>query len=204
MDDAESTWRDRALRDAVLAGDESAWRVLYERAYAPLLAYVRCRVAGDAARADEIIQETWLVAVKRIGRFDPGRGSFEAWLVGIAQNVVRNERRRAARRNAEAASDVADVAELAQDAPRPEEALVRARVSLTFASLSTSHQAVLRAKYAERRSVDAIAQAIGRSPKAVESLLSRAREAFRATFRALERADAEPSSRSLDHEKRKP
>lgn len=203
MDDAERTWRDRALRDSVLAGDESAWRVLYDRAYAPLLAYVRCRVAGDAVRTDEVVQETWLVAVRRIGRFDPGRGSFEAWLVGIAQNVLRNERRRMARQRAEVATDAADVAELASESVRPDEAIVRARVSLTFASLSSSHRAVLRAKYAERRSVDAIASAIGRSPKAVESLLSRARAAFRATFRALEKADAvdEPQQRNLDEER---
>ena len=33
MKSSERVWRERGLRDAVLAGDEQAWRALYEAAF---------------------------------------------------------------------------------------------------------------------------------------------------------------------------
>jgi len=53
MHDAERIWRDRGLRDAVLGGDEAAWRVLYERAYGPLRAFVTARSRAGAPRLDD-------------------------------------------------------------------------------------------------------------------------------------------------------
>ena len=43
---------------------------------------------------------------------------------------------------------------------------------------------MLRAKYLDGRPVDAIAADAGASPKAVESLLTRARQAFRQAYEA--------------------
>ena len=45
------------------------------------------RLVSDEHRADEVVQETWLVAVRRVRSFDPGQASFLAWLRGIAANV---------------------------------------------------------------------------------------------------------------------
>ena len=61
----------------------------------------------------------------------------------------------------------------------------RLRIGSALASLSEAHRSVLRLKYDEGRSVQEIAQTLGRSEKAVESLLTRAREAFRDQFLAL-------------------
>ena len=41
-----------------------------------------------------MVQETWLVAVRRVADFDPAQGNFDAWLKGIAANVLKNQRRR--------------------------------------------------------------------------------------------------------------
>jgi RNA polymerase sigma-70 factor (ECF subfamily) len=90
MTASERGWRERGLRDAVLAGDERAWRALYDEAFAGLYAYVLWRCGGLRDRADEIVQETWLTAVRRIAAFDPGQGAFAAWLRGIAVNLLRN------------------------------------------------------------------------------------------------------------------
>ena len=46
MDEADRAWRERGLRDAVLAGDERAWRSWYDEAYAGLFAYVHWRCGG--------------------------------------------------------------------------------------------------------------------------------------------------------------
>ena len=60
-------------------------------------------------------------------------------------------------------------------------------ITLTYASLPTDYQAVLQAKYERQLSVAQIARSCGKSPKAVESLLSRARAAFRQVFRHFDR-----------------
>ncbi|HEV2948152.1 MAG TPA: sigma factor [Gemmataceae bacterium] len=78
MPEGDRVWRERGLRSAVLAGDEQAWRAWYEESFAGLDAFVRWRCAGRQDWADDIVQETWLVAVRRIRSFDPQRGSFAA------------------------------------------------------------------------------------------------------------------------------
>src|SRR5205807_9855131 len=88
-----------SLRRAVLAGDEQAWRAWYDEAFAGLSAYVRWRCGGLRDTADEIVQETWLTAVKRIRQFDPEHAAFHAWLRGIAANLLRNHFRKEDRRN---------------------------------------------------------------------------------------------------------
>jgi RNA polymerase sigma factor (sigma-70 family) len=57
-----------------------------------------------------------------------------------------------------------------------------ARIAAALAALPGRQEAVLRAKYLEGRSVAEIATAWDQTPKAVESLLTRAREGFRALF----------------------
>src|SRR5258707_6822181 len=94
MQSNERVWREQVLRRAVLAGDEAAWRSWYEGEYAGLYAYVLWRCAGLRDHADDLVQETWLTAVRRIRRFDPAQGSFAGWLRGIAGNVLSNHFRR--------------------------------------------------------------------------------------------------------------
>src|SRR5207253_5475538 len=107
MDPSDRVRREHALRGAVLAGDERAWRAWYEETFDRLYAYARWRCAGMADLTEEVVQETWLTAVRRIRRFDPGQGSFAAWLCGIAANVVRNRLRRERRRRGPPLADAA-------------------------------------------------------------------------------------------------
>jgi RNA polymerase sigma-70 factor (ECF subfamily) len=166
--------RERILRRAVMAGDEQAWRALYEGACDSLYSYVLWRCAGLRDRAEELTQETWLHAVRRIADFDPGRGPFAGWLRGIATNLLRNYIRRAARRRTQP---------LDGEATMPAEGRAEAeRVSVALASLSPRYESVLRGKYLDGLSVAAIAAETGETPKAVESLLGRARQAFREAY----------------------
>jgi RNA polymerase sigma-70 factor (ECF subfamily) len=174
----DRVWRERGLREAVLAGDEDAWRQWYDESYPGLYAYVSWRCGGLRDHADELVQEVWLTAVKRLASFDPAAGSFAGWLRGIAGQLARNHFRRERRR---AASPLpAEVA-----APADGEPLRRdraERVARALAELPEPYEAVLRAKYLDGLDVAAIADARGQSAKAVESMLSRAREAFRLRY----------------------
>jgi len=173
----DAVWRERALRSAVLAGDEQAWQTLYDAAFLPLYAYVHWRCAGQSDRADEVTQETWLTAIRRIRSFDPQRGTFLAWLRGIAANVLRNQQRR------EACIPLPHLAPEVVPAPDALEARERsACITRALAELPVHYEAVLRAKYLEGQSVAQIAADTNETLKAVESLLTRARQAFRAAY----------------------
>jgi RNA polymerase sigma-70 factor (ECF subfamily) len=182
MHPGDSVWRERGLRSAVLAGDEQAWQTWYEEAYPTLRAYVAWRCAGLRDLADEVVQETWLTAVRRIRDFDPRRGSFAAWLRGIAANVLRNQLRRRehfARHNQPLNGEPASPAA----ADHAGEKRARAeQVARALAALPDRYEAVLQAKYLDQKSVAQIAAAWSETPKAIESLLTRARQAFREVY----------------------
>jgi RNA polymerase sigma-70 factor (ECF subfamily) len=132
--------------------------------------------------ADEIVQETWMTAVRRIRRFAPEQGPFLGWLRGIAANLLRNHLRREDRRSRLLLAQNQDVpvsAPVDSDLERRERARHIARV---LAGLKDRYEAVLRARYLEGRSVADIAAAWRETPKAIESLLTRAREAFRSAY----------------------
>ena len=194
MEPESRQWEERALRAAVLSGDEAAWRVLYERHFDALFAHVHARVGSDPDRAQEAVQECWMTAVRRIRSFEPSRGSFGNWLRGIADRVLLGQRRRWARRQRLAEAGPRLYRDSAADAPSE----AAERVAWILAGLPEDYAAVLRAKYEEQRPVAAIAESWGRSVKAVESLLSRARAAFRKSWADLDAENA--SDKGQDHE----
>src|SRR5262245_17026523 len=101
MDHGGAGWCERAIRDAVLSGDAAAWRTWYAEYFDRLARYARWRCGGLADLADDVTQEAWLTAVRRLRSFDPDRGSFFDWLCGIAANAARSAlraRRRHAKR----------------------------------------------------------------------------------------------------------
>jgi RNA polymerase sigma-70 factor (ECF subfamily) len=174
----DNTWRERMIRDAVLAGDAAAWRQWYDTHFNQLAAYVRWRCGGLRDLADDVLQETWLVAVRRLRLFDPTKGTFFDWLCGIASNTARNAIRARCRQKLRplTANDDQPATDTTAATDRAE------RVAVALAALPEHYEAVLRAKYLDQLSVDAIATLRGDSPKAVESLLSRARQAFREAY----------------------
>src|SRR5439155_10607427 len=121
--------------------------------------------------ADDVLQDTWLTAARRLRDFDPDRGPFDGWVCGIAANLVRNHLRAKARH-------AGRTRPLAGDPPQPEPAERCERVAAALAALPDRYERALRAKYLDSRSVAEIAAAAGESEKAVESLLTRARQAF--------------------------
>lgn len=78
---------DAAVVAALKAGDEDAFVALVERWHRPLVRFARALVATDAV-AEDVAQETWLVAIQGLDRFE-GRSSVVTWLFGIARNVAR-------------------------------------------------------------------------------------------------------------------
>jgi len=179
---------ERILRDAILAGDERAWSVLFDRYFPALYSFVDRRAGGRTQVAEDIVQECFIVAVRRLREFDPGRASFGGWLKGIALNLLRNQGRRTARRGDRGSSEELDALPAPERRAAPNGDLELAEeIALAMAGLPDRYRQVLRARYEEGLAVGDIALRLGETAKAVESLLSRAREAFRAAHRRISR-----------------
>lgn len=84
---------DRALIERVLrTGDEKAFRELYRR-HTPRIYALVIRVLASEPDTDDVIQETWLRAIRSAPRFR-WESSFPSWLAAIALNCARGLRRR--------------------------------------------------------------------------------------------------------------
>lgn len=179
--------REANLRRRILGGDTSAWEEFYVESFDSLWIVLARRVGPDRSRIEDVAQETWLVAVRRIRRFDPELGSFRGWLHGIAENVIRNARRNWARREGATRRSLAEAEPVAAVFGAGSGAILEAHelVEASFASLPERYREVLRDKYVEELSVEEIAALRSASPKAVESMLGRARGAFREAYRIL-------------------
>ncbi|MDZ4774769.1 MAG: RNA polymerase sigma factor [Planctomycetota bacterium] len=184
---------DPALRARLASGDRIAVDALLTAHLEPLYAFVHYRVGRDRSLVEDIVQETFLVAVRDIARFQ-GESSLHAWLCGIARNTIRATKRKQAPQALEdvlldAAADIdailADVAreELPDAVLEREE--TRDLVGATLSSLPEEYQRALKAKYVDGLSTAAIAAREKKSAKATESTLTRARVAFARVFELL-------------------
>jgi RNA polymerase sigma-70 factor (ECF subfamily) len=164
------------------------WETLY-LTYSPALyrffyAYTR----GNRALAEDLVQETFLAALRRRLTFDPRRGSFRQWLWAIGRNKLADAYRSLHRQNGSLGFEAIEhaLAAAADGRPLPDELLqrdeTRLRIGGALASLPPAYRDVLERKYIEGQSVREIAEAAGKTEKAVELQLRRARAAFRRQF----------------------
>jgi len=72
--------------------DEASFRALYRAATPYLWAFARRLAALDDAEAEELVQETWVRAVERVGTFR-GESAVRTWLGGVLVNCWRERRR---------------------------------------------------------------------------------------------------------------
>lgn len=84
------------LLEAVSGGDRTAFAVLFRR-FAPRVKAYMMRLGADHGTADELAQETLLIAWRRASTFDRRQSSVGTWLFTIARNkridAIRRERR---------------------------------------------------------------------------------------------------------------
>jgi RNA polymerase sigma-70 factor (ECF subfamily) len=190
----DETWRRKAIQ-----GDETAVKQLLAHVLKPLYGFCLYRVGKNQHWCEEVVQETMLRALRDLAAYEPSRAGNNVfpWLTGLA----RNEIQRVLQREKSAASLQTLWANLDQEllglyakletAPFDDDLLQREEtrdlVNATMAQLPDHYRETLEEKYVQGKSQREMAQRRQLSEKALESQLTRARNAFRVTFLALSR-----------------
>jgi RNA polymerase sigma-70 factor (ECF subfamily) len=178
---------DAELLQSVQTGDLSAWEQLYQRYLPTVWRYVYLQAGGDRHLAEDVVSETVLALVRQISSLAEGDGNLSGWLIAVARNKLSDQRRNAAR-DALAAKD-AGANDRSAVGGRPEVALetdeTRQQVIAVMDCLPCEERMALEWKYLEDLSVGEIAGRLGRTEKAAESVLYRARQSFRSHFNRL-------------------
>jgi RNA polymerase sigma-70 factor, ECF subfamily len=176
---------ERRLQRALANRERAAWSAIYDRHVQEVFGFIYHLVGGDRVVAEDIHQEVWLAALEGFDHFDANRGRFRDWLMGIARHRISHHFRGLPRKPMKAVAD-GDIQPQDGALPPPEqlEAIERGDViRAALFQLNQDYRDVLLKKYVGGFSVVEIAGLTGRSAKAVESLLSRARERLRELLR---------------------
>ena len=197
---------DLAVARRILGGDEAAFRELFDRYFPRLYRFALARVGGDRDTAQDIVQETFCNAIERIDSYR-GEAALYTWFCQICNNLIMDYFRHRTEENRrmvfiEDSPEIqAVLAALTDpDGERGEADLARRDVTrlvqATLDHLPERYGDVLEWKYVDELPVAEIASRLALSVKAAESLLGRARQAFRAALLALGGTDGISGARA--------
>ena len=186
--------RDRALARRVASGDQSAFDDFFREYFPRLYRFTLSRVDNDEDLAEEIVQRTLCIVVRKMGTYR-GEALLFSWLCQICRNEMSTVFRRLGR---EARQNVplednpavrAALESLSTGLHDPVKAQQRDEIArfvrLTLEFLPSKYALALEMKYIRSCSVQEIGEQLNIGTKAAESVLSRARAAFREGFRSL-------------------
>lgn len=179
---------DLELVERMLAGEEKAFSELAERYFPALYRFALARLANDRDLARDTVQTAITKALAKLDTYR-GEASLLTWLCSCCRNEILMGWR--GRRSRPAEVELAEEMEPAVGSflhrpGDPEAALLRREeahlVHMALDLLPSHYGRALEWKYLERLPVEEIAARLGVKPKAAESLLTRARQAFRASY----------------------
>lgn len=176
----------RALIQDAVKGDEAAREALYRWAFPAVHRFFHVRTGAAAETTADLSADVFVKAFGQLPRLkDPD--AFWPWLMRIAQNRLVDHQRRAIRHRTAVGVLAADPSDVCIS---PAEEFERAdesdRLKLLLTRLGPEQQEALRLRFLEEFSLAEIGNRLGRSAKAVESLLARAREALRKEWKRIQ------------------
>ncbi len=183
--------QDLDLARRVVGKDKKAAEYFFDTYFSRLYRFVALRVDRPDA-CEDVVQETMIKALRHLSTYR-GEAALFTWLCQIGRNEVSNYFRRHGRKEEMLVSldDNPDVRATLESIGEPDstiDTLATERiVQLTLDYLPDRYGQALEWKYLDGLSVDEIAGRMDLGVIAVQSLLARAREAFRKSVREVER-----------------
>jgi RNA polymerase sigma-70 factor (ECF subfamily) len=155
--------------------DNDLLRALHDQHARAVWGYVVRLTNGDAARADDVVQETMLRAWRHPQVLDQSQGSARAWLLTVARRIVIDDWRSRGRRGEVITAEPPD-RPVSDATDRTVDAMI---VTAAMGRLSADHRAVLFECYHRGASVAEAAEALGIPPGTVKSRTHYALRALR-------------------------
>jgi RNA polymerase sigma-70 factor (ECF subfamily) len=192
---------ERDLVRRMLGGDEGAFDEFFADYFPRLFRFALSRLRDQDA-AEDVAQISLIAAVRNLGSWR-GEATLFTWLCAICRREIGAWEKRTSRRATVSLVEDGPALRAALEsigaaAEAPDAGLARADTSrivqLVLDHLPPRYSRALEWKYLEELSVDDIAARMQCTPKAAESLLTRAREAFRDAFDAVRNAAGEVNS----------
>jgi RNA polymerase sigma-70 factor (ECF subfamily) len=179
---------DRELVARMRAGDQRAFESFFNASAPRLAAFVVRRSGLDAASVEDVVQNSMIKAVRNLAAYR-GEAALFTWLTEICRHELIDSQRRNARRPGHDSLDDATGAhplglqlrmpEHQEPAEEIERHQHRVAIVRTLNSLPERYSLALEAKYGDGLTIDEIASLLGLTAIAAQSLLARARSAFR-------------------------
>lgn len=199
--------QDQELIRRMLSGDERAFESFFNAYFPRLYRFALPRLNGDVEATRDVVQATLAKAMRKMSDFRGESGLF-TWVCQICRREVVDHirARRRNTRNVVLIDDLPDVRRAIESIEAPEEYdLVRAHgrgevarlVRSVLDRLPSNYGDALEWKYMEGRSVEEIGERLGIGTTAAQSLLARARAAFREALERVFGADAADIAGSL-------
>jgi RNA polymerase sigma-70 factor (ECF subfamily) len=198
---------DPQLIRRMLAGDERAFEAFFNAYFPRLYRFALPRLNGNVDATREIVQVTLGKAIRKIESFRGESGLF-TWICQICRNeivdYIRAERRmrhvvliddQPELRAAVESIEAPDEFDLVKGYGREEAARL---VRVVLDRLPASYGDALEWKYIEGESVEAIGERLGIGTTAAQSLLARARRAFRESLESVFGADGADVASGLE------
>lgn len=198
---------EKQLIQRMLAGDERAFDAFFEAHFARVYRFALPRLNGDVEATREVVQATLAKAMRKMASFR-GDASLFTWICQICRREV-VDHIRANRRHTRHVVLIDDQPELrlaieAIEAPE-EYDLVKSYgraeagrlVQSVLDRLPSNYGDALEWKYMEGRTVEEIGERLGIGTTAAQSLLARARIAFRGALEQVFGADTADIATSL-------
>lgn len=158
--------------------DEKGIAMLIEH-YGPLMRYIIAPILTNAHDREDSFSEITMRIWEKIEQFDPGRGSWKAWLTALTRNAALNYlRKNSAFENSGEIPESTPSLE-----PTPEERAIlnerKEALCMALAGLSSKDRAMFYRKYYYMQSTAQIAAELGMSERAVEGRLYRIKKKLR-------------------------
>jgi RNA polymerase sigma-70 factor, ECF subfamily len=185
---------DNELVGSARRGEGEAIARLVDRYSSRLHRYLT-RLVGEAALAEDLLQDTWLRVMDRLDRYDPAR-PFAVWLFRVAHNCAVDMLRKQSRQGVFAGprGDEEDESrdpfeQIPDSGPSALEHLTReelqANVAAVFAGLPQHYREVLTLRFHEDMRLEEIAQVLGAPLSTVKTRVQRGLELLRCRIERL-------------------
>lgn len=182
------TLTDAELVAQAAGGDDDAFRQLY-RAYIRPVYWIAHGIVGTAADAEDVAQETFVVAWRKLGALQLESESLLPWLATICRFQAANRLRRQRRDRAHTADAVDEtIADTVDVEQQVISAALAERITAELQTLTELDREIFRLCASEGYAYQAAAAELGVSHGVVRNRLSRVRTQLRGAVRETEEA----------------